>query len=661
VVPLCAGIISRIFFDAGNWLLIAIAGIAVILFIVSILSVRAEHNYVFGISFAVFLFIAGHIMYDSEKDNISLLEEKETTFLCTLQQFPEEKDRSFKIIADLKGRLADDNMDPVKGSLLLYSSKSVSWDDYIPGDLFVIRCKPEKISDRGNPCGFNYCFYMERGGIRYYSLISADDILLHRAPPSRSLLQRALVLRRRIIRMYEERGIKGEMLATVAAVTLGEKRMLEPEQKQSFITAGVMHIMAVSGLHAVIISIIVMNILSFLKNRMNWLRIALAILVLWTFAFTTGLTPSVLRATIMFTFLQAGWLLKRPVNPVNSVLASAFVLMLVKPSVIFEAGFLLSYSAVVFIICFYHDLHKRFAPANYFANKTWQLAAVSLVAQAGTLPLTISMFNRFPTYFLVANIIIVPLSSLMILLGCLVPLTYPLVPVSEFFALLLKVITVFTVDLTNWVASLPMASVVNIGMTTGACISLSIVLFLTFNSVLNPGPLAHKLLLTSLFGFTVYSTLVDIRTRVTSELIVYSLADGSCVGLRTGKALYLYHDTGSPPLEVQKHCSTLGLVPGFKRMGDRPVILKARGTEVLIAPSAESIEQALNVYDIVVMTGPCSKRDLAKFPKNHDSELVITSDVTEPEAAEIKTLLHGKVHFTNLSGAFITPFGSRTK
>ena len=194
---------------------------------------------------------------------------------------------------------------------------------------------------------------MQNQGIRYYAFISNNDIICHTTPLHRNLTYRALIIREKIIDMYEQRGITGERLALVAAITLGQKNMLDPEQKQNFIKAGVMHIMAVSGLHAVILSLFVFSMLFFLKRRFNVLRIIITILILWAFAFVTGLTPSVLRATLMFSFLQAGNLMKRRVNGINSVLASAFVLILLRPSVIFDAGFLLSYSAVIYIICFY--------------------------------------------------------------------------------------------------------------------------------------------------------------------------------------------------------------------------------------------------------------------------------------------------------------------
>ncbi len=264
-------------------------------------------------------------------------------------------------------------------------------------------------------------------------LLKAMILFRLRKPDHRKLVHRALIIRQKIIDMYEKRGITGDTLALVAAITLGQKNLLDPEQKQYFMKAGVMHIMAVSGLHAVILSFFVFKMLFFLRGRFNIIRIIITLLILWSFAFVTGLTPSVLRATLMFSFLQAGMLMKRPVNSINSVLASAFVLILIRPSVIFDAGFQLSYSAVIFIISFYQDLYDKLQFKNRLRDKIWQMIVVSLVAQAGTLPLTIMLFNRFPVWFIISNIIIVPLSSLLIIIGCLVPLTFPIAISFGFF------------------------------------------------------------------------------------------------------------------------------------------------------------------------------------------------------------------------------------
>ncbi len=148
----------------------------------------------------------------------------------------------------------------------------------MPGDLLVIRCTPAEIVNRGNPYEFDYRFFMENQGIRYFAFTNSsryNKIILF--PAHRKLIHRALIIREKIIRMYRERGITGERLALVSAITLGQKRMLDPEQKHNFMKAGVMHIMAVSGLHAIILSLFVLNLLFFMKRRFNILRIGITI------------------------------------------------------------------------------------------------------------------------------------------------------------------------------------------------------------------------------------------------------------------------------------------------------------------------------------------------------------------------------------------------
>ena len=305
----------------------------------------------------------------TKRNSISSLEPRPTLFACTLSDYPVEKAKSYLLTVRLNARMNHDAAEPVNGSLLLYHAKDSVAPDLLPGDLLIIKCTPLIIADRGNPYEFDYKFYMENQGIRYYAHTSRQGLISHVAPHHRKLIHKALILRERIIGMYEERGITGDRLALVAAITLGQKNMLDADQKSYFIKAGVMHIMAVSGLHTVILSLFVFNVLFFLKGRLNILRIVLTIVILWSFAFVTGLTPSVLRATLMFSFLQAGNLMKRPVNGINSVLASAFVLIIIRPSVIFDAGFQLSYSAVIYIIAFYRDLYQKLVFRQLFIRQ----------------------------------------------------------------------------------------------------------------------------------------------------------------------------------------------------------------------------------------------------------------------------------------------------
>jgi competence protein ComEC len=603
VIPLCLGIIFGLYFEVSLIAIYILLAIITSSFLLTIYFNSTQVNILFGFILTLTLILCGHLLYSNERYSISKLKQEETEIICTLSDYPEKRENSYRMKVNINCICENNLLKTGKGSLLLYIRKDSSVKSYKPGDILKITCIPEEIRNRGNPCEFDYKFYMENQGIKYVSFISKDDIKGTHFPEKRKLRYKALIIREKIIEMYRNRGIEGGNLALVSAMTVGEKTMLEPEQKESFIKAGVMHIMAVSGLHAVVLSLFVFNILFFLKGRFNILKILIALILLWAFAFVTGLTPSVLRATLMFSFIQAGSLMKRPANTMNSVLASAFVLILIRPSVIFDAGFLLSYSAVIFIIAFYSDLYSRLRFKNWLADKLWQSVAVTLVAQAGTLSLTIMLFNRFPAYFLLTNIIIVPLSSLLIITGCLVPMVYPLIFLSQIIGRFLNFLSGLTEFLTQKASSLPGSTIEGIGMTIPDCIILTAIVSLLCIILINRQYRPVNYFLGLVLLISVVSTARNISEKRSDELIVYNVPGSTVVGIRTGRILNLYSSDGKVVNEVLRHSSTLGLSVENISHAAGPACLQAGRKRILITDLISRELLTTNSPDIVVLAG----------------------------------------------------------
>ncbi len=621
---------------------------------ISLLFNKRQLNILYGFPLTFSLYLSGLMLYINEKNSLSDLEPGPETYLCSLAEFPEEKDKSFRIIVRLHALTSDTGNIPLKGSLLIYIRKDAMINSLLPGDFMKIRCSANPVANRGNPYEFDYKFYMENHGIKYFSYATVEDItgLVHH--DHRKLKYRALIIREKIINMYEERGITGDRLALVAAITLGQKSMLDPEQKQIFIKAGVMHIMAVSGLHAVILSIFIFNLLFFMKRKFNTLRIIIAVLLLWSFAFVTGLTPSVIRATIMFSFLQAGKLIRRDVNSLNSVLASAFILLIIHPSLLFDAGFLLSYSSVVFIICFYRDFYLMLRYKTWIADKIWQSAAVTILAQAGTLPLTVALFNRFPTWFILTNIIIVPLSSFLIIVGCLVPLTYPLKFISQPLASLLGYLTGITEMLTQKASALPFSTIENIGMGTIETGLLFSFIFLFVMSVLNRKSFALRYPLIALLLFVSAGTVRSIAGRTSSELIVYNGIGTSPVGIRAGKIMNLYSDSDTIPPEVAKHCFTKGLKINLLRSDSHGHLLKISGKSIIICNKlTKNVLQEIKP-DMVILKGkyPAIQKEIGY--NGLVEGIILGSDVVLNNRInlELSRLNPDTIHVVRSSGAF---------
>lgn len=629
--------------------------LVIILFLLSRYFNRHQTNPIYGYAITLALFLCGLLLYTNEIVSISDLPPEESYFECTLSDFPIEKENSIRLKVQLNRRLTEDGSQKVKGSMILYNKKDISHIPLQPGDKLRIRCKPIEITNRGNPNEFDYRFYMQNQGIRYYAFTTSESLANHIMPKHRRIIHRSLIIREKLIEMYRRRGITGEQLAVVAAITLGEKDLLEPEQKQNFIKAGIVHIMAVSGLHALILSMFVFNMLFFMKGRLNPLRIIITIIILWSFAYVTGLTPSVLRATLMFSFLQAAKLTKRRVNGINSVLASAFILILVRPSSIFNSGFLLSYSAVIYIITFYNDFYNIIRFKRWLPDKIWQAAAVTIVAQAGTLPLTITLFNRFPTFFLITNIIIVPLASLLIVTACLVPLTYMLPFLSKFLAMILNKLTIFTESLTAKAASIPYSSVENIGMTRMECVALTIALFIIACFVLKKRPFSPLLPISALLIFVSVVFFSEFSVSKSNELIVFNTPGSVNIGMRKGKTLNLFSDSHTPAQDVRKECSTLRLRLKTFNFTEGNYLISAAGKKILLSDFFD--ETLLKQYkpDIIIINHPIASELKMKYDNNIPDIVIITSSDLADDGSIIRQYFSPAetIHFTKTNGAFI--------
>jgi competence protein ComEC len=654
IVPFCAGIVSGLYFSPGQVFILLSAAIIILLFFISLRFNKTLANPVFGVSITIAFYISGLLLYKNEKERISVLPPGEAFYSGYLDDYPEEKENTFKLLLRTDQRINTEGQSKVNGTMLLYCRKNKVISSMLPGNLLTVKCSPDEITSRGNPYEFDYRFFMETRGIRYYAFTDSSDIIKHSIPETRKLTHRALIIREKIINMFRERGIQGERLALVSAITLGQKNMLDPDQKTWFIKAGVMHIMAVSGLHAVILSLFIFKLLFFMKGRLNILRVIITLILLWSFAFVTGLTPSVLRATLMFSFLQAGNLLKRPANGINSVLASAFVLILIRPSVIFDAGFLLSYAAVIYIIAFYRDFYLKIRFTHRIADWIWQSAAVTIIAQAGTLPLTILLFNRFPTWFILSNVIIVPVSSLVIIAGALVPLTYPVYFLSHFIAIILDFLTGLTETLTEKAASLPLSTIENIGMTTIECILLTVSIFFFTRFLLTRKSISVIYPLSALLLFLTAGTVRFIATRATNQLIVYNTLGHLTVGVREGKRVSLYSDTCVLGQEVKRHSSVLSLKPDINVISGSPTLIKTLNKRILITENVTEKVMAQARPDIIILSGPHPVvfRNAGRSEKL--SAVIISPEASAGFRIPVKTAVSDAdtVHYVRKDGAF---------
>ena len=296
-----------------------------------------------------------------------------------------------------------------------------------------------EISPPKNPYAFDNQKYMRRKSI-FFTAYANDNqwhYLSHRT--IHPLRTAAAKVQQHFSALFAQNGLQGDEYSIITAVLLGNDDTMEPELKAHFASAGVSHILCVSGMHVGIIFMIINFLLKPLDAfpRLRILKAVLLILVIWTYAHITGLAPSVRRAATMFTFVTIGSLLRRPVTIYHSLFASMFILLLINPLLFFEIGFQMSYLAVFGIVILQPPLTRLLTPKYKVINYFWELATVSVAAQLATFPLSLFYFGQFPNYFLLANLSVISLSFAIVMTGIVLLALSWLPPLSHLIGLLL--------------------------------------------------------------------------------------------------------------------------------------------------------------------------------------------------------------------------------
>ena len=384
--------------------------------------------------------------------NLPSFEQKDY-YLAEICQKPAEKAKTYQSIILVQGRLL-----PKPEKMLVYFSKESFDSTLATGDQLIVLAKPQGIKNMGNPFEFDYRAMMHNQGIDF-SVYLAPGTYRKTGIKINRLNYLAEQVRDKLVALLATTKIKKEERSVVSALTLGYRTELEPETRDYFASTGTMHVLAVSGLHVGLIYLIISTLFSGINRGKIGSAIypTALILFLWTYAFITGFSPSVQRATVMFTFVIVGNILRRPVNIYNSLSASALILMLHNPNVLFEVGFQLSYLAVFGIVLLQPPIASLIKLKNKILQWLWALLTVSMAAQLITFPIGVLYFNQFPNLFWLSNFFVIPGATIIIWLsfGFFVFSPFPVIP--DIFAQIIQSVTHLMLNILKWMSALPHA------------------------------------------------------------------------------------------------------------------------------------------------------------------------------------------------------------
>ena len=386
-----------------------------------------------------------------------------------------ETDRTYKVQANIKSVYTEGHKTKTRGEIILYFKKDSALLNISQGDEIILVNKLNKIIPKGNPGEFNFALFCQNKGIydqafltnQEWQIVSSASKL--NSNPFVSWHQSVKKIIVKYVIHSKERGI-------ALALLTGYRDKIDRDIYANYTKTGLVHLLAISGLHMGIFygsTVWLLGFIPFFRRRKK-LLIVLALCIMWLFALITTFPPSVQRASIMFSFLGIGQLVSRKIPSVNFLFASAFLLLLVQPHLLFEVGFQLSYAAVLGILLFFPALRKWYVPKYKATSFFWDIVCLSLTAQIFTFPIALYYFHQLPLLFLGTNLVAIPAVTLIIYGEVLVVLFSWIEVVADFFGTVVCCIIHYLNLLIDYTATLPFVSLQDIKIDITQCTLLLI-------------------------------------------------------------------------------------------------------------------------------------------------------------------------------------------
>lgn len=330
-----------------------------------------------------------------------------------------ERERGTQVVLRSSALLRDTGQwQTASGHLMIYLPPDSSGQQILEyGDELLLRGRIGLLKPAPNPYAFDYAAYMALQQVHHQMYVQPGDWQLLGSDPYHPL-GLAWRIRSYCLDILRRHLPTNNELAVGAALVLGDKSELSEELRGAYSSTGAMHVLAVSGLHVGLVYMglgFVLGLLPFRRFK-YWptLKVSILLFGVWTFAFVTGASTSVLRAATMFSFVIVGQSLSRSTNVYNTLAASAFVLLCYDTNFLFSIGFQLSYLAVLGIVYFQPIFYRWWYISNPVGDYLWQLVCVSLAAQLTTLPITLYYFHQFPVYFWLSGLVVVPAATVIL-------------------------------------------------------------------------------------------------------------------------------------------------------------------------------------------------------------------------------------------------------
>jgi competence protein ComEC len=526
--------------------------------------------------------------------------EREHNLKIILVEKLKNSTKNFRYIARIK------NIDSEKssGKIIFNLPKNDKENFFSIGAILEIKGKLYINKPTYNPNQFDYGKYLENQEI--YAQVYGNSIQTKGIGNEGSVVSFFFNFRDKIIANLKLSSISAEELNVLVALILGQQQDISADILKDYQYAGAVHILSVSGLHVGIIMLFITFLLKPIPNSKKGqiLKLTVIIASLFTFAILAGLSPSVVRSVTMFSFVAIGIHLRRTVNIYHTLMVSMLLILLFKPSFIYDVGFQLSYLALFFIIWLQPILSNIWQPNNKIVAYFWEILTVSFAAQIGAMPLSIYYFHQFPGLFFFTNLLVLPLLGIIMAVGVIAIVIAIFSTVPYYIAKALEFLISFFNKIIHSIASFEDFVIRNISFSMEMLCCSYFVIFFCILWIKQPN---FKKLGATLLSIIVLQTVYIFQKYATQgkeEFIVFNIKGNTIFTIRKGQNVTVYsNDSILANLENNQNVQSY-LVGNFCQVKQKKLInnfLYFKGNKILVIDSLGLIPLNLKP-DILILT-----------------------------------------------------------
>lgn len=509
----------------------------------------------FGLSTYFLSFFIGALTLLSHTENLQKTNythcdrafEKKQIVTLILREKLKSNDYADRYIGLIKS-ISDENF---SGKIIVNVQKDSSKNPLIIGNSIKIETVLQRNQSSKNPNQFDYSKYLANKQIYAQIYCQKREILVSKTI-EKDIWYYCAKLHSRIILNLEKSKFNKEEMNVALALILGQQQEISQDIIQDYQYSGATHILSVSGLHVGFIMLFITFILKPIPNtnKGSFFKLISILMSLAGFAIISGLSPSVLRSVVMFSFLAIGNHLRRNGNIYHTLLVSILLILLFEPYFLFDVGFQLSYLALFFIIWLQPLLKNIYKPKNKITNYIWEALTVSFAAQIGTLPLCLYYFHQFPGLFFVTNIIILPILSFIMIDGIIVMI----IAIFTSPPLIITMIFEKSIYLLNFmihaVASIDSFVIRNISFNSYYLFAFYFLIMSTIIWFKKPNYNKAVFVLSSIILVQFSFIATKIQTETEREFIIYNEKNNTLISDRIGKNITLFtrdttHENGN--------------------------------------------------------------------------------------------------------------------